>query len=748
MKRLAERIMAHRRKILAAALLLCALCAYLAARVPINADMTKYLPGSSRMKQGIDRLQEEFSALSFPYTIRVMAKDLAPEEKETLERALQGIEYVGSAALTQEKEAYTLYTVSTQYPYGSAKEREIENSIRAMAQSGLDLTVQNDQTTGMDIPPLVFVLAVGILLLILFIMCGSWAEPFLFLAAIGIAILLNMGTNLVLGSVSQTTYSMSAILQLVLSMDYSIILMNRYRHQKKETEEAGGAGRMGDGGESFAEREGIMALAWQKAFSSIAGSGMTTLAGLLMLVFMRFKIGRDLGLVLAKGVFLSMVCVLTVLPALIVQFDGLIARTKKGVPRIPVKGLTRFGYRARYALASFFPLLFLGCGYLQTRSQTSFALEADDAIAAVFPPENTIVLLYANAQENAAAQLSDQLEEEEREMQVFSWAATLGKQRTAEELAAYIVEMGGPEEFTTEDIRRAYSLYGLLHGRSGQDAPKTLSIEELFSLAQENAGNPLLGALLGDGWSARIEQMGGMIEEAKAQLIGPEHSLLILRTHLPVEGKETERFLEKLDRYGEQKLGGEYYLIGNSPMAREMKRGFAREFLTISLLTAGAVFLVVALTFRQLMLPLILVLLVQCGVFMTVMTTWLLGYRIYYLAVIIVQCILMGATVDYGILFSGIYREMRSCAAVEQALQLALERSIHTILTSSLFMICVTGAIGFSPVESTIAQICRTIALGGLSALVLVLLMLPGLLAAFDRYVAGAGEKGLYERER
>ena len=132
-------------------------------------------------------------------------------------------------------------------------------------------------------------------------------------------------------------------------------------------------------------------------------------------------------------------------------------------------------------------------------------------------------------------------------------------------------------------------------------------------------------------------------------------------------------------------------------------------------------------------------LLVQCGVFLTVSTTWLLGYKMYYLALLIVQCILMGATVDYGILFTNYYREMRWDRGIKEALKETYQRSIHTILTSALFMVIVTGAIGFSPIEPTIAQICLSISLGAASATILVIFILPGILAALDRFVVRKG---------
>jgi predicted RND superfamily exporter protein len=182
-------------------------------------------------------------------------------------------------------------------------------------------------------------------------------------------------------------------------------------------------------------------------------------------------------------------------------------------------------------------------------------------------------------------------------------------------------------------------------------------------------------------------------------------------------------------------LAGNFYLIGNSAMNYEMEGSFGREMLIISLLTALSIFLVVLLTFRSFIIPTILILIVQCGVFITVAAIGLQGFSIYYLALLIVQSILMGATIDYGILFTNYYREKREVMDSKGALKAAYEGSVHTILTSGLIMILVTGIVGYCFEDPVVGQICRTIAIGALSASSLILFVLPGLLATFDRFV-------------
>ena len=740
MERMARGVIRHHRTVLAVLLALSLISGILSFLVPINADMTKYLPDDSRMKRGIDLLAEEFGSLSMPATLRVMFDGLPEEMEAAVRERLAALPSVSSVTKTGRETvdgvSHTLFTVGMNSEYRTKEALTLEHSIPGVFPEW-NVTVRNDDKNGMEIPLFIYGIALAVLLAVLFALSSSYFESLIFLFVIGMAILLNMGTNLLLGSVSVTTHSMSAILQLVLSMDYSIILMNRFRQEKAEC----------------GDLHSAMEKALTRAFPSIAGSGFTTIVGLIMLVFMRFRIGKDIGLVLAKGVFLSMLCCVTMLPALILLFHRMIERTKKKTVRLHTKRLSRFSFKARHALAAGFAVFFFGAWYLSTLSGTSFSLSQKDPIAEIFPEENQIVLLYENRDEEAAAQIALETEENPKVQAVMAWSTTLGRKMKPEDMTEYLEGMlagGGaygsmigdmldgldPEQFRDQlnenTLRSLYGMYGLLNGEGAADA---LSLEQIISFLKSASSNPLLASLMGKNAAEMPEKMDSMMALARAQLIGPSHSLMLISTSLPVEADETETFLETLRESIGKSMKGESYLIGNSVMNQEMKQNFSRELLTITLLTAAAIFVVVLITFRSLAVSVILVSLVQCGVFMAIATTGLLGYKMFYLAILIVQCVLMGATVDYGILFTNYYREHRVSKGILQALEASYGQALHTILTSSLFMIFGTAAIGFSPADPTISQICQSISLGAASATLLVIFVLPGLLAALDRFV-------------
>ena len=1043
MQKIAAFIVKKRRLLLVVMLALAVVCAALMPFVGINTDMTKYLPDSSQMKIGMDRMNEAFPDVTETYTIRVMFRGLDARDKLAIREQLAEIPNVDSVAYEPDSDDYnrgdaTLYKLTTQYDYKSDEEAQIERDV-ADRFDGYDVSVRSDDTSTPDIPPIVFILSIVLVTTILLIACPSYFEPVLFLITIGIAVLINQGTNIFLGETSDVTASISAILQLALSMDYSIILMNRYRQELQ----------------ADPDREAAMTRALAAAFGSITGSSVTTIVGLLMLVFMRFKIGMDLGIVLAKGVLCSLLCVFTVLPGLILWADK---RAPKRERRSVLAALGRFSYRWRGAIAAAFVLLFAGTYILQLSTQIAYTLTDTDPVAEVFPPDNPIVVLYNNADEDAVAALADRLEADPNVKSAMAYSTTLGRQytaaqmanvvgaldasipvsadmlgmiyydahsggravtipagqflrfvtdhvannaafapyldagmtanlqtlqkftdpaaltqqRTAESLAGFlgmdaadakqlllyyymqhgdastggmtlpafsdflvnevltdstmadmvdasareqaatlqtftdvsamttprgcdeIAQMLGMDEDTVRllfvayhtlngdlltgdwnvsmqtlvnflaehsallddaqaqqitmlsriingsvdgtsysaaeladllgmdagQVRQLYLLYTSRHGdtsgwtlsvqqfvdflcqevlpdarfadqlsgvdtsqlqsartvidavASGRsytaaelanlfqglsskmdrgtmellflyyasvyssDASWTMSMQELFDYLQNDLlTDARFASFLTDDMRAQITDAQTMLTDAVTQLRGSDYSRLVLTTTLPGESDETSAFIAQLMQDLDAVTTGDYYLIGNSAMVYEMENSFDSELLLITLLTAASIFLVVVFTFRSLVIPALLVLIVQCGVFITVTVVGLQGLEIYYLALLIVECILMGATIDYGILYTSYYREMRESMSVRDALIAAYRGSIHTVLTSGSIMVLVTAVVGKFFGNPTIEQICRTISIGAFSAIILILLFLPGMLALLDRWV-------------
>ena len=727
MRRLSELIVSRRVWILGLMMILAVVCAVLFLQVKVNYDMTKYLPDDSPMKIGMDIMKMEFPSMMADKSIRVMAEGLEPEKETELLQKLRMIPYVESVAHDSSdkyhKGDYSLFVISTSRDYGTPEERSIENALEKNFRE-YHILYQNDNP-GVDNVPLLLFLSAGIILvIILLIMCRSWFEPVLFLINIGIAIILNEGTNIFLGEISYITSSIAAILQLVLSIDYSIMLMNRYRQEKA----------------TGLKKCEAMASAIRNCFASIAGSALTTAAGLFALAFMHFKIGMDLGFVLAKGVLLSLICVLTVLPGIVIMADRLIERTEKKTIHISVKRLPRFSYKRRYILAVGFVALFVTFYILQGSTPIVYTLAKVDRIADIFPPDNTQVIVYENRDEDAMSDLAGSLEQYDGVTRVMGYPNLFGKAYSADELAETLdgfsdmgFDTGADMNIDPAMLNIVYSFY--YSGSSVPPEEQKLTIPELFSYVNDTLlNNPLFGGMISEEKREMISGAKEKLDNGMDMLKSDRWSRMIVYSTLPVESKETEQFMMRLKEAGD-KLTGEYYLIGNSAMSFEMQNTFSGELRTITMLTAAAIFLIVLITSRSFIVPALLVLIVQCGVYITVTAIGWQGYQIYFLALLIVECILMGATIDYGILFTSYYRESRNHLEPPEALKTAYNGSLHPIMTSGLIIVLITGIFGYIYPDPTIAEICRTISTGAFSAVMVILLMLPGLLAALDRLI-------------
>lgn len=284
--------------------------------VNINKDMTKYLPEDSQMKQGMEIMENEFETTTTNETFKIMFEDLESNDKQTIFEELSNYEGVENVLYDENsadynKENYTLYVIETKYQSISKTQELLDSIVKDYKHDYKLYSYYNNSED--NLLDFLIPIAVVIVIIILFIMSTSLIEVLLILANIGIAIVLNMGTNIIFSSISDMTFSIAAVLQLVLSIDYSIILVNRYKQERINTDSPIEA----------------MKKALYNAFKSITSSSLTTFVGLLALIFMSFTIGKDMGLVLAKGVLFSLICIFTLLPTLIIWSDKLLKITDK-----------------------------------------------------------------------------------------------------------------------------------------------------------------------------------------------------------------------------------------------------------------------------------------------------------------------------------------------------------------------------------------------------------------------------------
>lgn len=1070
-----------------------AVCGILIPKVNVNSDMTRYLPDDSQMKQGLDIVTAEFGGTQMTGpAVRLMFRDVASSRVQGITDTLSSFSQVKAVSHSFSADGqYVLFELNVP---NSVDQKLLGQEISSRFKD--DIVVETSQD-GNTPPASVMIIAAALILIILVAMAQSWLEPLIFLISTGLAVVMNIGTNALLPSVSITTNYIVAILQMVLSLDYSIVLMNRYRQEKT-----------GENSPVEAVNRAI-----KRAFPSIMSSAATTVVGLVMLVFMRLKIGMDMGVVLAKGVIFSLVCTFTVLPSLLMIFQKGVMNTGKKTFVLPTNRISRMVTRYKIPLACAAIVLFFFAFFQSKKTDISFSMERESEINSVFPQHNPFVVVYPTAAESSVPALADSLLKDGAVEGVYAYPTVMRRQYTSSEMAGQIQTMaaGFKEELPKEldssmftasmmslvyhmkfeddpsrqisfpellgfirehcvgnpmfdsvlddDMREKLALldmyapaveeeenvaesrveeapapkasapkttapdtpkpaaetvpeakpqislapkpvtpgssasavrlsaflprlaeaypstetavlaslsdrtmnntpmaapamsefigstptqtrmvYSFSKNKSKQMTPyeyvhflyddlfnrkalasfvsedqkeglrqrmnvmdliqkdASLEFSELYSLLRDfgaasagearlrvlafpssgstapevpsavsrpdstsgtlvaelpqqkdslvsSAGNAVSGTVIAadssalnaqllpkplpkpvkpkkksieeqrqdlfmdlmySGRSYTARQMAGFFKrlgepvgedlisllyvyyasvseedchhtmnieelvsfigddllndkrlsgyiddevrshfnefraafEEKISLLRREdHSLMLVLTKLPQESRETYDFVSRLSSVCEDCFGGESQLVGESVMYSEMKNGFGREMRLVTILTVLAIFLIVAVSFRSVIVPLILVMTVMTAVYVNVIFSGIFSGTMLYLAYLIVQSILMGATIDYGILYANYYKEYRKTMDVNDAITAAYRGFIRTIMTSGLIMVVAPGAMALLVDDVAISAIVGSLSIGAMVSVVLILLVVPAVLGAFDSLV-------------
>ena len=444
---------------------------FLANKVKINYDMAQYLPDTSLTRQGMDIMNEEFSDYQTS-SLNLMFQDLKKEEIDEIILYLENIDGVSEVLYDESedynKDNYTLFTLTVDDKKDSLKASEVFSEIEDHFKDYTYYTSGDiAQTNGEVLPIWIVLLAIFCALIILIIMCESYVEPFLFLTAILMAVLLNNGTNIIFSNVSNITKSISAILQLALSMDYSIMLISRYEQEK----------------EKYKDKVEAMKEALHHAFQAISSSSVTTIAGLLALVFMSFTIGKDLGLVLAKGVLFSLVCIFLVLPTLILMCDKLIVKTKKKTPVFKMDKIGKASYKMRYIALPLFLVACVGSYVLKGNLGFFYTNSEEDKISQVFQENNQMAIIYQNKDEDIIKKYLDQIDDDRLVDEVLAYGNTIDEDLTYDKLMDKVKDLGSDMDIAD------YLLQILYYNYYNKDINVKISLSEFINFIEDKAYN-------------------------------------------------------------------------------------------------------------------------------------------------------------------------------------------------------------------------------------------------------------------
>ena len=497
------------------------------------------------------------------------------------------------------------------------------------------------------------VLAVAAMLLFM----DNWIVPFVFLASIGIAILLNLGSNFFLGEISYITKALSAVLQLAVTMDYSIFLWHSYGEHKQQ----------------YPDRREAMARAIKETFTSVLGSSITTVAGFIALCFMTFTLGKDLGIVMAKGVVLGVVGCVTVLPAMILLLDKPLEKTMHKPLLPPVHKLAG-------GIVKLFPvflILFAGLavpayfGYQQTNNEVYYDLSR--SLPADMP--NVIA--------------NTPLEEE------FQMGST------------HMVLINA--QLPAKDIRRMQA------EMKQTDGIKTcIGLESLVgpSMPEEFLPDSVKHVLKSDRW--------------ELMLLSSEY-----RTATPEMGKQVASLNEIIKKYDPEGL-----LVGEAACTNDLINITSVDFATVNTISIVAIFLIIMLVEKSISLPVILVAVIELAIFINLGLPHYMGESLPFIAPICISTIQLGATVDYAILMTTRYKKERSLGNDKRtAVKTALATSIPSIIVSAMGLFAATVGVAVYSEVDMIGSLCALMARGAIISMFCVILILPAMFMLFDKFI-------------
>ena len=646
----------------------------------VNYDILSYLPGEIETMEGQDILLDEFGTGAFSF---VVAEGMEDKDLEKLVDQMEDIPHVKKVVWYGSLGSYTLPREALPddiYEFFNNKDADSQLMAvlydESMAADGTmaaidqitDLVGDQCYVSGMaavinDIRKLseketviYVVIAVILSLIVLSLTMDSAFVPILFLLSIGMAIVYNLGTNVFKGEISYVTQALAAVLQLGVTMDYSIFLWHSYQEQQERF----------DG-----DKERAMAHAISNTITSVVGSSITTVAGFVALCFMSFTLGMDLGIVMAKGVVFGVIGCVTILPSLILVFDKVIEKTKH---RAILPDLGRIAnwvtnHSAVFVIAFLIILVPALYGYTHTDVYYDLAGTLPDSLAS----------------------------------------------KVANDKMAEQYEMGATH---------------MIIARSDLSEKDSLNMIDEIKQVDGVKLAVSLDSAMGPQFPREI-----LPENIQEIMVNGDYQMMLVSSEYATASDEVNKQCDEINTII-KKYDDSAMLIGEAPCTKDLIEITDQDFKKVSVVSIGAIFLIIALVFRSISLPIILVAVIEFAIFINMGIPAYTGTVLPFIASIVIGTIQLGATVDYAILMTNKYKKNRNHGMEKkEAITDALRKSIQSIIVSALSFFAATFGVGMYSNIDMISSLCTLMARGALISMVVVIFILPSMLMVFDRLI-------------
>ncbi|MEA4921031.1 MAG: MMPL family transporter [Clostridiaceae bacterium] len=651
----------------------------------INYDMLTYLPKDMETVKGQDILLNDFGKGAFSFLI---VEDMEPKDIASLEAKIEAVDNVDSVIWYDDvmdlsvpmemlpKEVYNAFNKDGEtllaifFDTSTSEDATISavKEIRSIAGkqcylSGLSALVADLKALCEKEEPIYTAVAVACACAAMMLFLDSWLVPFIFLASIGMAIIYNMGSNFLLGEISYITKALAAILQLAVTMDYSIFLWHSYTEEK----------------ENYPDKKEAMAAAVSSTLSAVLGSSLTTIAGFLAMCFMSYTMGADLGIVMAKGVLIGVICSVTILPSMILCLDKPLEKTKH-TPLI--RRMDKFAgavTKRSWAFILVFLLLSVPAWYGYNHTGlfydfTSIFTGSDNG----FNPDDVRFL-------EASQKLADDFGVSSTHMILCS------KDMQPKDAKAMLEKIKG-----LDGVSAVFGLDSI----PGSDIPKEMLPDALLDVL-ESGDYQLI--LVNSEYSASTEEVNA----------------------------QTDQIYSILKEYDQKGM-----LIGEAPLTKDLISVTDKDFRVVNIMSVVMVFAIILFFMKSISLPFILIAVIEFAVFINLGIPYYTGTSLLFLAPICISTIQLGSTVDYAILMTTRYKRERLAGNDKHtAATTALSTSMPSILVSALCFFAATFGVSIFSDINIISSMCQLLSRGAIVSMLSVIFVLPAMLILFDKII-------------